>query len=91
MNVRLDIGKYCHEKCRQLKKCCLCIDFLTIPELKNARPFSNGLWVCEKCKMCKGCFEFFNEEDIKDRRNLRTQGCDCWHAKCFKCTVSSHI
>ena len=38
--------------------------------------------------MCRQCFKFFNREDLDDLRNLRRQGRYCWHAKCFKCTVS---
>ena len=91
MNIKLDNGMFCHEKCRQTKKCYLCVDFLTIPELKKARYYSNGLWLCEKCKMCKGCLIFFNEEDLKDRSNLRRQGSNCWHPNCFKCAVSVNI
>ena len=91
MNVKFSNGKYCHEKCRQTKKCCLCVDILTISELKKARSFSNGLWLCEKCKICNGCFVFFDKEDLKNRSNLRRQGSNYWHAKCFKCTVSVHI
>ena len=38
------------------------LDFLTISELKKAHSFPNGLWLCEKCKICKGCLYFLMRE-----------------------------
>ena len=88
MNVRLDNGSYCHEKCNQVKKCQLCNEVIVATEVKHARCIPNGIWLCKDCKMCKQCLKFFNREDLDVRRNLRRQGRYCWHAKCFKCIVS---
>lgn len=84
----MDDGKYIHDKCKQVKKCFLCGEHVIATDMKNARLVPHGMLLCNDCKMCKGCFEFFTKEDLYDRRNLKRQGRCCWHAQCFKCVVS---
>ena len=62
MNVRLGNGKYCHEKCRQTKKCCLCIDFLTIPELKKPILFLMDCGYVKSVRYVRGALYFLMRE-----------------------------
>ena len=84
----MDDGRYCHDKCKQVKICFLCGEHLAASDIKNARLVPHGMWLCNDCKMCKGCFKLFKKEDLHGRRNLKRQGSQFWHEECFKCTVS---
>ena len=60
-------------------------------DIKNAPYVSHGIWLCNDCKMCKGCFKLFTKEDLHEQRNLKRQGIQLWHPQCFKCVVSVNM